>query len=92
MNLAFLVPDDDSRTLCPWRVATDYEQSIFGWIVINYADYGLQFFLSTGQFYREIRMGGANNMNIGPKYVPFAIADGDRASVTNPSASNAQLD
>jgi hypothetical protein len=29
-----------------WRAANDWDQPIWGWVVVNYANYGLQFFLS----------------------------------------------
>lgn len=41
-----------------WRPATEWENPIWGWIIINFADRGLQLFLADGTFYREIRLGG----------------------------------
>ena len=38
---------------------------------MNYADYGLQFFLPDGTFYREIRVGGPLNATAQPKWIPF---------------------
>lgn len=89
INAAYLVHDKDAGALSPWRAATDYEQPIWGWIVINYADYGLQFFLSNGNFYQEIRMGGANGTNTSRKYIPMKPT-----TPPDPSAdpANVQLD
>lgn len=47
------------------------ESPIFGWIVINYQDSGLQFFRPDGRFYREVRVGGPTGTNAGSKWLPF---------------------
>lgn len=47
------------------------ESPIFGWIVVNYQDLGLQFFRPDGRFYREVRIGGPNNAVLGSKWLPF---------------------
>ena len=47
------------------------ESPVFGWIVINYQDLGLQFFRPDGRFYREIRVGGPQGANVGSKWLPF---------------------
>jgi len=47
------------------------ESPIFGWIIINYQDAGLQFFRPDGRFYREIRVGGPKNATLGSKWLPF---------------------
>jgi hypothetical protein len=47
------------------------ESPIFGWIIVNYQDLGLQFFRSDGRFYREVRVGGPANAVIGSKWLPF---------------------
>ncbi|KAK1777164.1 hypothetical protein QBC45DRAFT_198973 [Copromyces sp. CBS 386.78] len=88
LNASFVVRDTDAQALCPWRAATDYEQPVWGWIIVNYADYGLQFFLRDGTFYQEIRMGGANGTNTSTKYIPF-----QPPGMPNPTdPANAQLD
>ncbi|GAM41728.1 hypothetical protein TCE0_042r15067 [Talaromyces pinophilus] len=55
-----------------WRPSTEWENPVWGWIVANYADYGIQLFLKDGTFYREVRIGGPNGTLKGPKWVPFA--------------------
>lgn len=68
-----------------WRPTTAWENPIWGWIVTNYADYGIQLFLPDGTFYREVRFGGPNGALAEPKWVPFApdpsIATADTAQL-----------
>ena len=87
INSTFLVRDTTPGTPTPWRAASDYESPIFGWIIVNYADYGLQFFLKDGTFYQEIRKGGAFGTSKSAKYIPFRPP---AAPVTD--AANVQLD
>jgi hypothetical protein len=47
------------------------ESPIFGWIIVNYQDLGLQFFRSDGRFYREVRVGGPSDAVLGSKWLPF---------------------
>ncbi|RAQ50497.1 hypothetical protein AFGD_003035 [Aspergillus flavus] len=54
-----------------WRPITEWENPIWGWVVTNYADYGLQFFLPDGTFYREVRVGGHSGTIKTPKWIPF---------------------
>jgi hypothetical protein len=84
INASFLTRD----TISPghysaWREASDYEQPIWGWIIINYADNGLQFFQADGTFYTEIR----RSAHISPKWLPYGIP-----SSNSTSAASAQLD
>lgn len=86
INATFLTRTD-SKTYPFWRETIDDvpESPIFGWIVINYQDYGLQFFLPDGTFYREVRVGGPTGSNAGRKWLPFNPPD-------TPSTGTAQLD
>ena len=68
LNAHFMV--NDSTDGC-WRPADDWENPIFGWLLINFADYGLQVFLPGGQFYREIRLGGASGATALQPWLPF---------------------
>ncbi|KAH6649284.1 hypothetical protein F5144DRAFT_634378 [Chaetomium tenue] len=54
-----------------WRPTTEWENPIWGWIVANYADYGIQLFLKDGTFYGEVRIGGPNGALDSPKWSPF---------------------
>lgn len=54
-----------------WRPTTEWENPIWGWIVTNYADYGIQLFLFDGTFYGEVRIGGSNGVLDSPKWSPF---------------------
>ncbi|KAM7219567.1 hypothetical protein V8F06_005122 [Rhypophila decipiens] len=103
LNASFVIRDSDSspaskppQSPSPWRtVSSDYEQPIWGWIVINYADRGLQFFLRDGTFYQEIRLGGANGTNTSTKYIPFKppTLDPNAKGISfQDAAANKQLD
>ncbi|KAH8689865.1 hypothetical protein BGW36DRAFT_389837 [Talaromyces proteolyticus] len=58
-----------------WRPITEWENPIWGWVVVNYVNYGVQFFLRDGTFYREVRVASPNNPNPGAvasdKWLPF---------------------
>lgn len=64
------------------------ESPLFGWIIVNYQDYGLQFFLADGTFYREIRVGGPSKTVTGSKWLPFDPPK----STSKSNTGNAQLD
>ena len=81
INGSFLTRNDDNSS---WREASEYENCVWGWIIINYAEGGLQFFTPDGTFYAEVRKGGVNNTNTGPKWLPFqptGIAPGQLAGL-----------
>ncbi|KAK5996410.1 hypothetical protein PT974_01744 [Cladobotryum mycophilum] len=69
-----------------WRPATEWENPIWGWVITNYADYGLQLFLKDGTFFREVRFGGPLGALESPKWLPFKPED----SVSTPETR--QLD
>lgn len=70
-----------------WRPATEWENPIWGWVVLNYADQGIQLFLPDGMFYREVRFGGPGGTITEPKWLPFAPDPH-----VPPVANTAQLD
>ena len=41
-----------------WVPMTEYENPVWGWLVVNYIDRGLQVYSAEGKFYGEIRDGG----------------------------------
>ncbi|MCJ1385953.1 hypothetical protein MMC17_009078 [Xylographa soralifera] len=89
INASFLLRDPlTDGGFSAWREASDYEQPIFGWIIINYADYGLQFFLPDGSFYREIRMGGVHGVDISAKWIPFDPPKGGPSGQINMQLDN----
>jgi len=72
INASFL-NRNDSSSYPFWHETVDdiSESPIFGWIVINYQDSGLQFFLSDGTLYREVTLGRPTGDNAGSKWFPF---------------------
>ncbi|KAI5921817.1 hypothetical protein F4810DRAFT_721983 [Camillea tinctor] len=56
-----------------WRPLTEWGSPI--WVVINYVNYGVQFFLGDGTFYREMRIASPNNPEsgavAGDKWLPL---------------------
>lgn len=87
LNAAYLIRDTNSDgSFSPWREATDYEQPIWGWVIINYADSGLQFFQADGTFYTEIRKGGVHGSHVSPKWLPYGVPEKDPTD-----AAHAQL-
>ncbi|THC91741.1 hypothetical protein EYZ11_008792 [Aspergillus tanneri] len=87
-NAAFVhrTADDSPAGSAYWRPVTEWENPIWGWLVINYADYGIQLFLPDGTFYREVRVGGPNGALAEPKWMPFA------PDQSVPGPDTAQLD
>ncbi|KAK4948585.1 hypothetical protein LTR10_012589 [Elasticomyces elasticus] len=68
LNSSFVLPD--AANTGRWKRATEHDNPIWGWIVLNYADNGLQLFLQNGIFYREIRL-GAKGTNVSPAWLPL---------------------
>jgi hypothetical protein len=56
INAHFIVHDEDLTSEHYWRPAAEFDEPIWGWVVVNYVERGLQFFLPNGTFYREVRM------------------------------------
>lgn len=73
LNACFLVRDlpTQAQPTPPWRPATEWESPIWGWIVVNHVDHGLQLYLPDGTFYREVRRGGVGGDTIDPAWKPF---------------------
>ncbi|KAK5655815.1 hypothetical protein OQA88_5353 [Cercophora sp. LCS_1] len=77
LNASFVVPP--SRTAgttvasgAKFRPVTEWDNPIWGILVINYAEYALQIFLPDGTFYREVRLGGPSGATETPAWKPFA--------------------
>lgn len=75
LHASFLVWDQDAKpgngNAGLWRPCTEWENPIWGYVVVNYAEYAVQLFLPDGQFYREVRLGGPNGTTTGLSWVPF---------------------
>jgi hypothetical protein len=77
INAAFLKQDLTGKDekgqsqYSAWREVLDFEQPVWGWMVINYADGGIQFFLADGRFYGELRKGGVNLVSDSKKWLPY---------------------
>lgn len=56
-----------------WRVAGEWENPVWVWIIINYPDSGLQIHTPDGTFYREVRLGGpsSSGATASLKWLPF---------------------
>ena len=77
LNASFVVrvgsEDESLSTNVPysWRPADEWENPIWGWVLINYANQGIQLFTQDGTFYREVRFGGPNGTQSTPAWLPF---------------------
>ncbi|KAF3138905.1 hypothetical protein TWF569_008602 [Orbilia oligospora] len=85
LNGAYVVPREELKeaysyqnriSLCNddlpfWRPMNEWDEPIWGWVVVNYANNGIQIFLPDGTFYREIRLGGQNRSVTSPEWIPF---------------------
>lgn len=71
LNAVFVKNDLAQGGNAYWRPVTEWENPIWGWVVINYAEYGIQLFLPDGTFYREVRIGGPGGSNLPPAWLPF---------------------
>jgi len=60
LNAAF-VKNDSSQSSAYWRPITEWENPVWGWVVVNYVDNGIQFFTEEGNFYCEVRVAAPNN-------------------------------
>ena len=68
--------DEVHETTGHWRPVDPDSQDgpgpVWGWVVLNNADNGLQLFTSDGAFYGEVRFGGNGNASVSPKWLPFS--------------------
>ncbi|MCJ1240459.1 hypothetical protein MMC14_008462 [Varicellaria rhodocarpa] len=73
LNAAFLSAShgDRSKGEAYWRPATDWEERnpIWGWVLVNYVDRGLQLFQPDGSFYAEARL--TEGSSEGVRWRPF---------------------
>ena len=65
LNAEFMERKDNT-----WKVMNAWDSPIWGWVVINFVDNGLQFFQHDGTFYREVRVSqGSQSKNL--TWLPF---------------------
>lgn len=53
-----------------WKPVQQAGQPVWGWVMVNYANYGLQFFASDGRFYKEVRFGGPDGSMTSLNWMP----------------------
>ncbi|KAG8533527.1 uncharacterized protein KY384_001267 [Bacidia gigantensis] len=68
LNAEFVVRNPNSSSPY-WVPANDWDRPIWGWIIVNYVDMGLQLFLPDGTFYREVRV--SEGSSGGTAWLPF---------------------
>jgi hypothetical protein len=75
LNVSFVEPasatSGGASPSAGWKTTNDWEQPVWAWVVVNYADYGLQFFTADGTFYVEMNLGGPTGSITGPRWLPF---------------------
>jgi hypothetical protein len=69
VNASFMIRDKSKEE--GFRAINEWESPIWGWLVVNYAQHGLQIFLPDGRFYREVRLGGPTGATESIKWHPF---------------------
>ncbi|KPM41414.1 hypothetical protein AK830_g5113 [Neonectria ditissima] len=83
LNLDFVdyFPEDGGwRPLTEWD---DVDNYMWGWVLPNYVDNGIQLFLPDGTFFREIRRGGPKRTTKSNKWLPFEPPPSDPSSTGN---------
>ncbi|KAK3689754.1 hypothetical protein B0T22DRAFT_403811 [Podospora appendiculata] len=76
-----------------WRPADEWENPIWGWAVINLANMGIQLFLPSGTFYREVRLGAGKTGGAQPtpEWLPFDPPAATDARFADPEMRQLQL-
>ncbi|KAF7545328.1 hypothetical protein G7Z17_g9254 [Cylindrodendrum hubeiense] len=69
-----------------WQPAQQASQPVWGWVMVNYANQGLQFFASDGKFHQEVRFGGPTGSMASPNWMP------DRTDLPKTDAGLQQLE
>jgi hypothetical protein len=78
-----LQPADHERTLSTWKAVTEFEDPIWGWLVINFRDGGLQIFDGDGVFRAEAILRAKKVYWLPPHVADFAGDDEDEESSDN---------
>ncbi|TGJ64883.1 hypothetical protein EYR41_008891 [Orbilia oligospora] len=69
LNCTFVMHDEKGEAGSYWRPSLEWENPIWGWVVVNYVDQGLQLYQPDGTFYREVRV--TQGTNGSTKWLPF---------------------
>lgn len=93
LNSVFVKPDPDYAKLGPpfWKPADEWENPIWGWVVVNYANLGIQLFLRDGTFYREVRKAGPLGSQTEPEWLPFSPPTQGDLQPNDPAIRQLQL-
>ncbi|KAK5653835.1 hypothetical protein OQA88_7995 [Cercophora sp. LCS_1] len=72
-NAMPLVPSSRHLGYHDYRIVADpWESPVWGWVVVNYSNHGVQFFLPNGTFYGEVLLtAGAQDDNVPLRWQPF---------------------
>ncbi|KAJ4314164.1 hypothetical protein N0V84_009048 [Fusarium piperis] len=72
INAEFVTLQEDADgSFAPyWKPVPQSTQPVWGWVMINYANYGLQFFAHDGRFFKEVRFGGPTGSMTSPNWMP----------------------
>jgi hypothetical protein len=71
INALFLEKITNANKSQSWQPCSDWENPIFGWVVVNYADSSLQFFTGEGIFYTSLEFGGPTGTIKTKDWLPF---------------------
>lgn len=75
INATFLQKIQSPNETKSWKPCSDWENPIFGWVVVNYADSSLQFFTGDGIFYTSLQFGGPTGTIKTKDWLPFNPPD-----------------
>ncbi|EMD00389.1 hypothetical protein BAUCODRAFT_144067 [Baudoinia panamericana UAMH 10762] len=83
-NACFVQKNGDGNgKFLKWSPSNTWENPIFGWVIVNYADSALQFFTAAGLFYTSVRFGGPFGLIQSQKWLPFDEPPSATASVSD---------
>ncbi|KAF5983339.1 hypothetical protein FBULB1_3842 [Fusarium bulbicola] len=94
---AFFVTDKDifGKPLPPGEpyrpIYEQWENPVWGWVLVNYASYGVQFFLPNGKFYGQVLLGGSTGTDIPLRWQPFEEPPADLKSFSADSVDVRRL-
>ena len=79
LNATFVAYVDQNKSTgspAGWQPLQEWDPDfVWGWVVPNYADSGIQLFLPDGTFFREIRLGGPNGATSSGSFLPFSAPE-----------------